>query len=184
MPNYNAPPIYGAPPAPFANPYAGQEGVWQDGATLVMRKDAQLPDRCVKCNDFTNGYKLKRNLSWHHPAVFLAIFFSPLIYFIVAMIVRKTATVHFGLCEPHRTKRRTGFIISWVLFGLSIACFVLAIAAENAGIILLSLLFFLAAIIYVAIVARVVAVMKIDEHYVWLKGLPQEYLSQFPSMRT
>lgn len=41
------------------------EGVWRDGKTLVVSHDADLPDRCVKCNQRADGYRLKRRLAWH-----------------------------------------------------------------------------------------------------------------------
>ena len=46
-------------------------GVWRDQSTLVMTKDATLPDYCVKCDAPANGFRLKRNLSWHEPALYL-----------------------------------------------------------------------------------------------------------------
>ncbi len=47
-------------------------GIWRQGSLLVMRKDAVLPDRCIKSNVLTDR-KLKRSLNWHHPAIFLSI---------------------------------------------------------------------------------------------------------------
>ena len=48
-------------------------GVWRDKATLIMSKDAQLPARCIKCNAPATGARLKKKLSWHHPAIYLLI---------------------------------------------------------------------------------------------------------------
>ncbi|HUY92595.1 MAG TPA: hypothetical protein VMV10_27900, partial [Pirellulales bacterium] len=56
------------------------DGVWRDGAVLAMHKRAVLPDRCVKCNRPAGGGRLKRSLSWHHPAWFLLILISLWIY--------------------------------------------------------------------------------------------------------
>lgn len=75
-------------------------GLWRKGNILVMHKNVQLPDRCVKSNAPTNR-RLKRNLSWHHPAVFLSILISPLIYIILALILRKTANIYIGLSDEH-----------------------------------------------------------------------------------
>src|SRR5438045_334031 len=54
---------YVLPPPPMSN------GIWRDGKTLVMMKEAFLPDRCVKCNGPANGYRLRRRLSWHEPII-------------------------------------------------------------------------------------------------------------------
>src|SRR3954468_23626244 len=48
--------------------------VWEDNGLLVLRKNAVLPDRCVKCNAPAEGFRLRRNLSWHQPAIYLTIF--------------------------------------------------------------------------------------------------------------
>ncbi len=48
---------------------AQPSGVWRRGNTLIMHKDAPLPDRCIKCNIATNGSYIRRRLSWHHPAL-------------------------------------------------------------------------------------------------------------------
>ncbi len=51
----------------FENPYQAprteiayaselsDDGLWQHGNLLIMRKDAMLPDRCVKTNQVTTG---------------------------------------------------------------------------------------------------------------------------------
>jgi uncharacterized membrane protein len=192
-PIYGAPPnapSYGAPPPPqaFAPPpmpfyggtYAQAPGVWQDGAILVTTRDIVLPDRCVKCNAPANGYRLKRNLSWHHPLYYLLIFVGWLVYLIVALIIRKTAKVHIGLCEKHLNNRRIAILVSWSLFLLGIVAIILAIANESGAPALLGLMMIIAAAIYGAFGARTVYASKIDERFAWIKGVSSEYLAQFP----
>src|SRR5947209_4833751 len=60
--------LEGAPP-PAA-------GVWHSGKDVVAAKGASFPDRCVKCNAPCHGWRLKRNLYWYPPYVFLLILFS------------------------------------------------------------------------------------------------------------
>lgn len=45
------------------SPLDTQWDLWRDGSILVMRKEAELPDRCVKGNLPAHGYRLKRRLS-------------------------------------------------------------------------------------------------------------------------
>ena len=45
-----------------------QGGIWRQGSLLVMRKDAVLPDRCIRSNVSTDR-KLKRRLNWHHSGI-------------------------------------------------------------------------------------------------------------------
>ena len=165
------------PPPSVGMPGAG---IWRDGATLVMSKGAQLPDRRVKCNAFTNG-RLRRKFSWHHPAIYILIIVAWLIYLIVAMIVRKRATVDLGFCEEHSAKRRTYIWIAWLLALGGVAGFVLAILANDSTPALIGFLLLLTAVVFAVITTRVVYPSKIDDRFVWLKGVNAEYLNQLPS---
>lgn len=156
------------------------EGVWRDGKTLVMSRDAVLPDRCVKCNAFTQD-RLKRKLSWHHWAIYLLILLSLLIYAIVGMVIRKRATVYLGLCEEHRAKRRTYIWITLLMILGGVAGFFLAIAAEDGTPALIGLLLLMTGIVFGTIMIRVTYPSKIDDRLVWLKGVNADYLDQFPS---
>ncbi len=187
-PSYGAPPVQQPfvppPPIPSFSGYGGSyyqaPGVWQDGTNLITTKDIVLPDRCVKCNGPANGYRLKRNLSWHDPLYYLVIFAGVMVYVIVALIVRKTARVHIGLCEQHLNNRRMALYISWFLFLAGIAVIIMAIAVESGVAGLLGVFMILAAAIYGSIGPRTIRASKIDEQFAWIKGVDREYLSQFP----
>lgn len=168
---------YVLPPPPSMGMPA--TGIWRNGKTLVMSKDAVLPDRCVKCNAVTTG-RLKRKLSWHHPAYFILLLAAWLIYLIVSMVVRKRATVLLGLCDEHRAKRRK-YIWATLLLALGgVAGFFIAIAAEDGTPALIGLLLLITSLIFGLIVTRVVYPQKIDDKFVWLKGVNDEYLNQLP----
>ena len=155
-------------------------GVWRDKSILVMSKGAALPQRCVKCNEPTHGLVLKRKLSWHHPAIYLIILVALLVYLIVALFLRKNAIVEVGLCEKHLARRRQGVLIIWLLFLVGVAGFIMAMVAADATYLLAGLVFFLAAIIFGLISVRVVVPSKIDDKFVWLKGVNKDYLNQLP----
>jgi hypothetical protein len=158
-------------------------GVWRDNDTLVMTKDALLPDQCVKCNAPTHGFRLKRNLSWHHPALALLIFAGLIIYLIVAVAVSKRATVHIGICAEHLQKRRNLLIVGWAMLAIGLITPVIAFANEYVGIALLGMLLVVVSAVWLVLVARVVKVKTIDDRYVWLKGIDPNYLAQFPSLQ-
>jgi hypothetical protein len=155
-------------------------GVWRDQSKLVMSKDATLPQWCIKCNAPTNGLVLKRKLNWHHPAIYLILLVALLIYLIVAMVLRKSATVEIGLCEKHLAKRRQGLWITYILFFLGVGGFVLAIAAEDVTYLLVGVVLLLASVIFALAAVRVVVPAKIDDRFVWLKGVNEEYLNRLP----
>jgi hypothetical protein len=158
-------------------------GVWRDNKTLVMTKDASLPDQCVKCNAPANGFKLKRKLSWHHPALYVVILVAWIIYLILAVALSKRATVFFGLCPEHLKRRRTFLIIGWIMFAIGLITPVLAFSNDYPGIGLLGMLLFLISIFWLVFANRVVNVKKIDDRYVYLTGIDANYLAQFPSLQ-
>lgn len=154
-------------------------GVWQDRAKLVMSRDAELPPRCVKCNVPTH-LRLKRKLSWHHPALYLIILVALLIYLIVAMVVRKSATIEIGLCDEHLAKRRRNLWITIGLVVVGVLGFALAIGFNDGSYLLVGFLALIAALIYGIVAVRVVAPARIDDQFVWLTGVNKQYLSELP----
>jgi len=163
----------------FPPPNHGFDSIWRSKALLVMTKQASLPDRCIKCNAPTAD-RLKRKLQWHHPALYLLIVVSILVYAIVAMVLRKTAVVNFGLCAEHRESRKLSIIITVFLVVVAVLLAIAGVQWETAGLVFAGLAFVLAAAIYGTITIRVVAPTKIDEHYVWIKGVDADFLQEFP----
>jgi len=160
-------------------PVGGRGNLWREGRRLVARSDTPLPDRCVCCNAPANGYRLKRQLYWHPPAYFLLIVISILIYVIVALIIRKRAVLHVGLCEQHRAKRKRVILFSWLSVFLGLIMIFVGFGTHG-GISLLGLLVLLGAAIYGVIAARIVAPTKIEKELVWLKGPGTEFLDTLP----
>ena len=77
-------------------------------------------------------------------------------------------------------KRRTCIWVTWLLALGGIAGFVLAIA-ENSGVpALIGVLLFITAIVFGLITTRVAYPSKINDRFVWLKGVNAEYLNQLP----
>lgn len=147
---------------------------------MVVSKGAQLPDRCVKCNAPAPGAKLKKKLTWHHPAIYILIFVALLIYLIVAMIVRKAVTVELGLCEEHMAKHRRNVFITWLLILLGVCGFVMAVIVGDNNFLLAGILLILAGIIYAVVAVRIVTPAKIDDKFAWLKGVNKDYLDELP----
>ena len=158
----------------------GRLNLWRQGRTLVMRLDAVLPDRCVKCNAPVNGAKLPRNIYWHHPGLFLLIFLNLLIYVIVALIVRKRAKISVGICEKHRSIRMKAIAAAWLLALLGIGLLVGGIVSENGWLVTSSIILLLAGFIYGVVRGRIVTPRRIDKEHVWLNGVCAEYLENLP----
>lgn len=163
----------------FPPPTHNFNTIWRSNALLVMTKQASLPNRCIKCNAPT-AERLKRKLQWHHPALYLLILISILVYAIVAMVVRKTATVHIGLCDEHRESRKLSMIITVFLALVAMLLAIAGVQFETPAMVFAGIAFVIAAAIYGSLTIRVVAPTKIDEHFVWLKGIDTSYLQEFP----
>ncbi|HSV33165.1 MAG TPA: zinc finger Ran-binding domain-containing protein [Pyrinomonadaceae bacterium] len=159
-------------------------GVWRDKSTLVMTKEATLPDRCVKCDAPANGLRLKKNLSWHHPILYLLVFGAALLYIIIAAVLSKRATVYLGLCAAHFQRRRKQLVAAWLLLLLGIIIPVAAIAYDYPILALLGVVLFITAVVWLIVASRVVSVKKIDDRLVWLNGFNRDYLSQLPPWQT
>lgn len=179
--NPYAAPLNVAPQIPEAE---GQQAFWQDGL-LVVRKDATLGGRCVKCGAPTD-YLLKRKFSWHTPWVFLLLLISIWVYIIVALIIRKKGTVHIGLCERHRARRRRAILIAWlvVLAGVS-ACFITALMPRGQDgwkvlLIVGGALLACGGALFGVFGVRTVWPKKIDKEFIWLKGVSPEFGAELP----
>ena len=167
---------YVLPPPPSTG------GIWRDRSTLVMTRDASLPDHCVKCDAPARGFRLKRKLSWHHPALYLLILVAWIIYVILVMVLRQQATVYLGLCEEHFQRRRKLMNVGWMLLTMGLLAPVVAFSLEYPGWGLLGLLVFVISVVWLVIAGRVVTVKKIDDRFVWLNGLDSNFLARFPSL--
>ncbi len=156
-------------------------GVWRDKSTLVMTKEATLPDRCVKCNAPASGLRLKKKFSWHHPILYLLVFGAALLYVIIAAVLSKRATVYLGLCAKHFQSRRKQLVAGWLLLLLGLIIPIAAIAYDYVILGLLGVVILIAAVVWLIVASRVVSVKKIDDRLVWLNGFSRDYLSQLPA---
>ncbi len=150
--------------------------------SLIMGRNARLPDRCVKCNA-PAVKRLKRKLFWHKPAWYLLILINLFIYAIVAMIVGKRAVIEVGLCEEHSSRRRKAIAVTWGLVLAGVALFFGAAFYESGPVVFLGVLLLLAAAIYGSIAVPVSRTQRIDKEFVWLKGVNEEFLDSLPEWR-
>ena len=164
-------------PNPYAAPIAqevratyGGEGVWRDGDVAVCHKDAPWPDRCVKCNDPAEGYRLKRGLYWHPPWVYVTLLAGVLVYVVIALVVRKSATLYVGMCPKHRSRRRTGLLVGWLGVIASIGTCSFGFKQHDPGAMLgLGTIGFFVFAIVGFVAAQLVRPKKIDDTHAWVR---------------
>jgi hypothetical protein len=106
---------------------------------------------------------------WHPPWVWLTFLAGALIYVVVALVVRKSATVHVGLCEKHRSRRRMGMLVGWLGVLATIATCSVGMEHEPAAAAGLGFLGFIVFLIVGIVLAQAVQPKKIDELYAWVK---------------
>jgi hypothetical protein len=154
--------------------------VWQKNSVLIFSHQASLPERCVKCNMPTGGSGVSRKLSWHHPVIYLTILGGFLLYLILSLVLSKRSTALIGLCEEHQRKRRNGMLIGGLLFGGGFVGTILGIATDYIGFMIVCILLIPVGLVWLIIAARIVRIKKIDDRFVWLKGINREYLGMLP----
>jgi hypothetical protein len=165
-------------------PVGGGVGLWRRKKELVVLQDAPFPSRCVKCNDPVDERRLKRQLYWHHPALYLLIFFPGLlIYLIIAICVRKRANLFVGLCDRHRARRNWSMAISWLVILGSIGCFFLAAQfnGDAAALLIIGGIFgILIAAVVGVFMSRVVYAKRIDGTHAYVGGASPAFLETLP----
>jgi hypothetical protein len=104
-----------------------------------------------------------------------------LFYAIAAVIVRKRAEVHLGICQRHLKNRRIGILAAWGLFVFSVLSFVIGVNQDLPALVLIGSLLFLASLIVGIVASQTVTAAKMNEQLVWIKGTHRSYLDQFPT---
>lgn len=170
-----------APPKAALEDRTGTEAeMWREGKVLVMRKGGDFPDRCIKCNAASVTPKRRYRLSWHSPWWYALILLAILLYAIVAMIVRKTATVHVGLCERHQKRVMWGRIVGWGGLAIELGLVLVSTSTGDASYALVALALALPWLIAAMVINRLVLPERIDDRYVRLKGCGPDFLRSLP----
>jgi len=166
------------PQLAIGQPFAG---LWRQGDMLVMHTSAPLPDICVKSNE-PAARRLKRSLSWHHPAIFLLLLISPLIYIIVALILRKSATLYIPLTEEWFARRRRRMLFAWVAALLSGCLFFAGLAyldePSAVWVVIFAIVVGVSATFYGVLGCRLVYAHRITDQYVWVRGVHPGFLER------
>lgn len=156
---------------------------WREGRLLRVRKDAVLPDRCLKCNEPAEGYQFKRSLTWASPYYAVLILCGVLIFVLVYLVMSRRGKVTVGLCPLHRRKRKRAMMWGWLSVLAAIVSIIavgvvpeqFAPVAVGSGVLLL-----LAGLIGGMLGSRILVPVRIDKHFIWLSKVSPAYLATFP----
>jgi hypothetical protein len=159
------------------------QAVWRDGDKLVVGRGAVLPPLCVKCGQPSSGRPLKKTFYWHSPWLYLLILPGLLIYFIVALALRKRFDLALPLCEAHRSRRTT---MLWIGGLLSLCVVIFPIIGAAIGkddlvgpLVGFGFLFLLVGLIVLSIGSATIRPNRIDDDRAEFKGAGRDFLNQF-----
>jgi hypothetical protein len=178
---YAAPSVYDKPQQ--MKQYDG--GVWQAGSLLVIHRQAVLPPVCVKSGLPATTW-LPRNLSWHPPWCYLGLLLGLIPFVILALIMTKRATIQIGLTDEWAARRKFWIFVGWMVGLAGLALFIggiVLIANEvEPGVIGIpvGLITAVVGLIIGNAGASVISPKKIDDTYIWIKGVNPAVLAMFP----
>jgi hypothetical protein len=166
-------------------PYCGehldgmQEEIWRDGDTLVFRKGAELPPRCVKSNQPAER-SLHRNLQWCTPWVYLGLLGGLLPLLVLVLVLQKKAEARIPLTDEWLHRRRMRILTAWLLCLAGVGLPIAGAVMESAAVAIVGGVIFLIGLFYAVIAVPIVKVKRIDDDYVWLRGIHPDYLAALP----
>ena len=182
-----------------SNPYAPPEselkvvlepgGVWRQKKAVVMQRNAELPGRCIQCNELAEPGKSRRILYlniWIQLAmlalflVFNVLALLPII--IVSLIFRKTAKVRIPVCERHRRKRFGLTMVTVVLLIASVVIVVIGLRVPgiDGAIFMVAAAIFVVAFLLAVVRGQLLKAKKIDKEMLILKGAKAPFLDSLP----
>ena len=152
---------------------------------VVPRAGAPLPSNCVKCGKPTQD-TMNKTFWWHNPVLYLIVLISPIIYVIVALIVRKSCKLNVPICEEHRgsykSKRWTGGLLMLASIPLWIAIGALGHGSDDAvgiGALVFGVTLLVGLIVFG--VATIIKPTNMDEQTATFKGAGEGFLQLLPS---
>ncbi len=165
---------------------------FRDGDCLVtLRKNARLPSRCIKTNRPTD-LSIDRTLCWHSPSFYLLfVRFLPF-YLMLYPFIRKTALIKVPITEEVLRTRKASLCIAWLVGLGSPLLSILAYrnldreTLRHGSVLLLALLLVVPMLSagFGLISTRVIRARKMDEQFVWIEGVCDDYLDQLPPWNT
>lgn len=183
------------PPLPYASPVyrVGEPDAYADGPFLVMRKHADLPDRCVNCNRPAQGVTMRKRLLWGDfqespsdlknliPFVRIARAFRSLFDSLWALTTVTRTVVTVPVCTAHRRSTRVRTIVIWLGIPTGVGASAFLFESQMAR--LWAPVAGVAISTFAARKPRPVSAAHIGVTHVTLRGVCPEFLAELPSSR-
>lgn len=152
---------------------------------FAIHKSAQMPERCVKCNEYVSKYNsgsfTRQKYRWHHPAIYFALI-SPIIYVVLSIALSQKVTLNIPMCNEHIEKRNTvGNYLAGGGMVATIGIIALAFAGFGGYAFILFIFSVIGLIIGNDFFYKPLTITKIEDDHVYLKGAGNDFLNQTPS---
>jgi len=182
-------------PNPYAPPQSpilhipNDEDVWRDGKFIVIPKNAELPDRCIYCNEATRLRK-DRRIYYLNPWLQIALLLLFLVFnilavipiIIVILIFRKSGKISIPVCRHHWRKRL-------ILTATTLGALAVSIALSFASIefreyqeqlLAIGVGMFIFSTILAIVLGQMLKAKKINSEVMVLKGARPAFLNSLP----
>ncbi len=149
----------------------------REGKWVVVEAGADLPPRCIICNEEVTTPIKSKKVYWHTPWLYLLILINIIVYAVAGLIARKSFPISPGLCEQHAAKRRRRILF---FFGAASTSFVAAVLLLGiTDEVVSAVLFILTVLLLVTagITSRTVYARKITNEYARLGGFKEPFLN-------
>ena len=167
--------LYAPPKASVAE--QRQSDCTRDGRWVVVGTGSDLPPRCILCNEPAQLPVKTIKIYWHNPWIYVLVLINILLYAIVGLIARRSASVSPGLCAAHSATRKRRIIASTTLFGLFVVAGIALIANGEPGIGVTALTLSLITLVVMRILTRKVYAKQITKEYATLAGCKEPFLA-------
>ena len=156
---------------------------------LLMQRDAELPLRCIYCNEAADPGKLHRlsylNI-WLQLAMLVAFVLLRLLalipILILILVFRKTVKIKIPLCNQHRKRRFwLGIIAVGLLLLAILVAFLVIRSGDYAGpALIVSFALLAAAMLFAVLRGQLLRINKMTPDLIKLRGAKAKYLDSLP----
>ena len=178
-----------APPKSHVEDIPKPGGIWRKEKLLVMRKGAELPGRCIYCNEKADLHKKRRilylNIWLQIALILLFVAFNVLALIpilIIILIFRKSARIKIPVCQRHRKRRLWITLVTVAVLLISISFGFLSV--KNTGyqesFLIVGLVVFVVDFILSILRGKLIKAKKIDSEVMIFKGARSPFLDSLP----
>jgi hypothetical protein len=172
-------------PIPLAD---GQINARADGKRIVVPlRGGRLPRRCVKTNQLVSEDRIRRKMLYScTPFIYFALLINILVVIILYYVLRKKVVLDLPLSREAQSAVTRNKIVAWSVFAVGLIMIFFGFAAvggdEGTGIqvVLLGIFMILGALIFAALKAQVLRVVKIRGDNAWLTGAHKDFVASLP----